>query len=74
MLRSTRLLILTLCLTGGLAGAASAQSVGAPAGREAATAPGGTIGKAGPRNRMEAIRSGDAYGRRRMRHHRRHRH
>ncbi|GJD45675.1 hypothetical protein AFCDBAGC_3549 [Methylobacterium cerastii] len=70
MLRSTRVLILSLCLGCGLAGAASAQSVGAPAGREAATAPGGAIGRAGPANRMEAIRSGDAYGRRRMRRHR----
>ena len=73
MLRSAQVLILSLCLGCGLAGAASAQSVGAPAGRVAATAPGGTIGKAGARNRMEAIRSSDAYGRRRMRHHRRHR-
>ena len=72
MLRSTRALILSLCLGCGLAGTASAQSVGMPAGREAATAPGGTVGKAGPRNRMEAIRSGGAYGRHRMRRHRRH--
>ena len=73
MLRSTRVLILSLCLGCGLVGTASAQSVGMPAGREAATAPGGTVGRAGPHNRMEAIRSGGAYGRRRMRHHRRHR-
>lgn len=42
------------------AGTASAQSTGAPAGREPATAPGGTEGIAGPRNAAEAIRSGDA--------------
>lgn len=42
------------------AGAASAQSTGAPAGREPATAPGGTKGIAGQRNAAEAIRSGDA--------------
>jgi hypothetical protein len=40
--------------------AAHAQSVGAPAGREPATAPGGTEGLAGARNEGEAIRSGDA--------------
>ncbi len=39
---------------------AAAQSVGAPAGRDPATAPGGTEGIAGPRNTSEAIRSGDA--------------
>ncbi len=43
-----------------MAGAASAQSTGAPAGREPATAPGGTKGLAGPRNAAEAVRSGDA--------------
>nr|WP_246102300.1 hypothetical protein [Methylobacterium terricola] len=38
---------------------ALAQSVGAPAGSDPATAPGGTEGIAGPRNEAEAIRSGD---------------
>lgn len=55
---------LTLILTlGGLlatAGLAQAQSISAPAGREPATAPGGTEGMAGPRNEVEAIRSGEA--------------
>lgn len=55
---------LTLILTlGGLlatVGLAQAQSVGAPAGREPATAPGGTEGMAGARNEVEAIRSGEA--------------
>ena len=36
------------------------QSYNPPAGREAATTPGGTEGIAGPRNEAEAIRSGDA--------------
>ncbi|MCJ2082623.1 hypothetical protein [Methylobacterium sp. J-090] len=44
----------------GLGGAAFAQSTGAPAGVDPATAPGGTEGIAGPRNEREAIRSGDA--------------
>ncbi|GJD71151.1 hypothetical protein MMMDOFMJ_4105 [Methylobacterium gnaphalii] len=39
---------------------AFAQSTGAPAGSEPATAPGGTEGIAGARNEREAIRSGDA--------------
>ena len=52
--------ILALCGLLSAAGAASAQSVGAPAGRDPATAPGGTEGIAGPRNEVEAIRSGDA--------------
>ncbi|MCJ2014715.1 hypothetical protein [Methylobacterium sp. J-076] len=57
-----RHLTLTLALGGLLAaaGVAHAQSVGAPAGRDPATAPGGTEGLAGPRNEAEAIRSGDA--------------
>ena len=66
--------LVALCLGFGLGGAAHAQSTGAPAGRLPAAAPGGAIGKAGARNRAEAIRSGNAYGTRRMRrHHRRHR-
>lgn len=72
MQRSKTVIALALCLGFGLVGAAAAQSVGAPAGRLSATAPGGGIGKAGSRNRIEAVRSGGAYGRRRgMRHHRR---
>lgn len=57
-----RTLTLTLAICGLLAtaAAANAQSVGAPAGRDPATAPGGTEGLAGPRNTTEAIRSGDA--------------
>jgi hypothetical protein len=44
-----------------LPGAALAQgSVGAPAGTDPAATPGGTEGRAGPRNEREAIRSGDA--------------
>ncbi len=44
-----------------LPGAALAQgSVGAPAGTDPATAPGGTEGRAGPRNEREAIESGNA--------------
>lgn len=35
-------------------------STGAPAGMEAATAPGGTEGRAGARNEAEAIRDGGA--------------
>ncbi|WP_375465554.1 hypothetical protein [uncultured Methylobacterium sp.] len=50
-----------LCGVLGLSGAASAQSsTGAPAGRDPATAPGGTEGLAGPRNEADAIRNGDA--------------
>lgn len=52
--------LILLALSFGLAGTALAQSVGAPAGREPATAPGGTEGLAGARNEAEAIRSGDA--------------
>ena len=48
------------CLALGLGGTALAQSTGAPAGRDPATAPGGTTGAAGQRNEAEAIRSGDA--------------
>ena len=51
---------LAACLAFGLGGTALAQSTGAPAGREPATAPGGTTGAAGPRNEAEALRSGDA--------------
>ncbi|MHC2002608.1 hypothetical protein ACYQR9_19490 [Methylobacterium sp. CM6241] len=54
----------TVTLAAGLviasASLAAAQSYGAPSGRDAATAPGGTEGVAGPRNEAEAIRSGDA--------------
>ena len=51
-----------LTLLAGLAagGSALAQSTGAPAGRDPATAPGGTEGRAGPRNEMNAVRDGDA--------------
>ncbi|MGU3537311.1 hypothetical protein [Methylobacterium sp. A54F] len=49
-----------LALIAPFCGPAAAQSVGAPAGREPATAPGGTEGLAGPRNESEAIRAGDA--------------
>lgn len=56
MIRPTTVLALSLFL----AGPALAQSVGAPAGMDSATAPGGTEGRAGPRNEAEAIRSGDA--------------
>ncbi|KQP16695.1 hypothetical protein [Methylobacterium sp. Leaf93] len=51
---------LALCGLFGLTGAALAQGTGAPAGRDPATAPGGTEGIAGPQNEREAIRSGDA--------------
>nr|WP_282104063.1 hypothetical protein [Methylobacterium sp. 37f] len=53
-------LITVLTLSLGLAGVALAQGAGAPAGMDAATAPGGTEGRAGPRNEAEAFRSGDA--------------
>jgi hypothetical protein len=58
MMRSTLVAALALGLLSG--GAASAQSVGAPAGRDPATAPGGTQGLAGPRNVERAVRRGDA--------------
>lgn len=51
---------LAVCGLFALGGAALAQSLSAPAGRDPATAPGGTEGVAGPRNAREAIRSGDA--------------
>jgi hypothetical protein len=51
---------LALCGLFGLTGAALAQGTGAPAGRDPATAPGGTEGIAGPANEREAIQSGDA--------------
>lgn len=57
---SVKTFTLAACLAIGLGGTALAQSTGAPAGSEAATAPGGTTGMAGPRNEAEAIRSGDA--------------
>jgi len=59
-MRKTTTVILALCGLLGAAGAASAQSYGAPAGRDPSTAPGGTEGLAGPRNEAESIRSGDA--------------
>lgn len=59
-MRTTTTVILALFGLIGAAGAASAQSYGAPAGRDPATAPGGTEGIAGPRNEGESIRSGDA--------------
>lgn len=40
---------------------ANAQTTAAPAGSLSATAPGGTVGRAGPRNRASALRSGNAY-------------
>ncbi|GLS42783.1 hypothetical protein GCM10007884_07680 [Methylobacterium brachythecii] len=49
-----------VCGMAALMGPALAQSTGAPAGSEPATAPGGTEGIAGARNEREAIRSGDA--------------
>ncbi len=52
--------VLALCGVLGLGGAALAQSTGAPAGIDPATAPGGTEGIAGARNEREAVRSGDA--------------
>ncbi len=58
MMRSTIVVALALGLLS--AGAASAQSVGAPAGRDPATAAGGTQGMAGPRNVERAFRRGDA--------------
>lgn len=59
-MRTTTAAVL-LCGILALPGTAWAQaSTGAPAGREPATAPGGTEGLAGPRNEMEAIRGGDA--------------
>lgn len=60
-MRSTLTTTLALLATLGLGGAALAQSsTGAPAGRDPATAPGGTKGIAGPGNVDEAVRSGDA--------------
>jgi hypothetical protein len=60
MIRVLSLLTLSLALPLGFAGPVLAQSVGAPAGIDGATAPGGTEGRAGPRNEAEAIRSGEA--------------
>jgi len=59
-MRKTTTVILALCGLLDAAGAASAQSYSAPAGRDPSTAPGGTEGLAGPRNETESIRSGDA--------------
>ncbi|AWN38075.1 hypothetical protein [Methylobacterium radiodurans] len=58
----TRSASLAAALALGLAmcGSAQAQSVGAPAGREPATAAGGTQGIAGKRNVERAFRQGDA--------------
>ena len=48
-------------LAAGTGGSASAQqSYNPPAGLDAAAAPGGTEGRAAPRNEAESIRSGDA--------------
>lgn len=58
LVRTTAALALSAAL--GLSGAAFAQSTGAPAGRPAATAPGGTDGTAGAVNEEQAVRSGDA--------------
>lgn len=57
-------IILGVLLACGLGSAvpALAQSTGAPAGRPAATAPGGTEGMAGPANVRRAIRGGKAVG------------
>ncbi|MBE7248906.1 MAG: hypothetical protein INR63_28510, partial [Actinomycetospora chiangmaiensis] len=57
-----RMVMVAMALGGllGTAATAQAQSFSAPAGRDPATAPGGTEGIAGPRNEAEAIRSGDA--------------
>ena len=52
--------LLTALTLAALGGPALAQSIGAPAGRDPATAPGGTEGLAGPRNEMNAVRDGDA--------------
>lgn len=60
MRRLTATLAFTACLASGFCHSAFAQSLGAPAGRDPATAPGGTEGLAGPRNEAEAIRGGDA--------------
>ena len=58
LLRTIAALALVAAL--GLSVNAFAQSTGAPAGRPAATTPGGTEGMAGPANEEQAIRSGDA--------------
>ncbi|WP_019903500.1 hypothetical protein [Methylobacterium sp. 77] len=60
MIRLSTVVTLSALLVTGTAAVALAQSYGAPSGRDAATAPGGTEGIAGPRNEAEAIRSGDA--------------
>lgn len=59
-MRQTVMVVMALSGLLGMAATAQAQSVGAPAGRDPATAPGGTEGIAGPRNEAEAIRSGNA--------------
>ncbi|KAB1072420.1 hypothetical protein [Methylobacterium planeticum] len=59
-MRLTTTAAFLLCGSLSLVGPALAQSVGAPAGRDPATAPGGTEGIAGPRNEMNAVRDGDA--------------
>ena len=54
-------ILTALVVLGAIAGGgAHAQSTGAPAGRDPATAPGGTEGIAGPQNERNAIRDGDA--------------
>ncbi|GJE17119.1 hypothetical protein [Methylobacterium marchantiae] len=52
--------LVAACVLTGMASATFAQSYGAPSGRDAATAPGGTEGIAGSRNEAEAIKGGDA--------------
>lgn len=59
-MRPAPLSALTLVAGLALGGSALAQSTGAPAGRDPATAPGGAEGLAGPRNEMNAVRDGDA--------------
>ncbi|TXM65868.1 hypothetical protein [Methylobacterium sp. WL120] len=55
-----RRVLLTALTLAAFSGPAFAQSTGAPAGSDPATAPGGTEGLAGPRNEMNAVRDGDA--------------
>ena len=59
-MRLATLTALTFAAGLGLGGSAFAQSTGAPAGLDPATAPGGTEGRAGPQNEMNAVRDGDA--------------
>lgn len=61
-MRAKTTITLALCGFLGAASAASAQSYNAPAGNAPVTAPGGEEGRAGPRNEVEAVRSGEAVG------------